>query len=218
MANRLADVTTFYTDWGVMPRDYIAATGGPLRLSLHLVNGDTWYAALLLIVEGLAALAMAFGWRTRLATIVVFVLEGSLLNRNPVILLGGDNLVVCLLFWAMFLPLAARWSFDAALAENRPPERNAYCSFASAGLIVQVLTVYFFSAILKNGREWWPDGTAVYYTMSLDRYTTPVGRCVASTRWIPTARAICASRVTDSSTFPESSIIRSANSSMMTTM
>jgi hypothetical protein len=35
---------------------------------------------------------------------------------------------------------------------------------------------------------------------------------------MPTARAICARRVIDSSTLPESSIIRSANSSMMMTM
>ena len=48
--------------------------------------------------------------------------------------------------------------------------------------------------------------------------TSTEGRWVASTRWSPTARAICANRVTDSSTLPESSIIRSASSSMMMTM
>jgi hypothetical protein len=44
--------------------------------------------------------------------------------------------------------------------------------------------------------------------------TSTLGRCVASTRCMPTARAICASRVTDSSTLRPSSIIRSANSSI----
>jgi len=131
---------------------------------------------LMLLVEFLAAAAMAFGYRTRLATIACFVLEGSLLNRNPMILLGGDTLVVCLLFFGMFLPLGARWSMDAALAPNAPPENNRHVSAASAGLVLQVLSVYFFSAILKHGREWWPDGTAVYYTMSLERYSSPLGR------------------------------------------
>ena len=48
--------------------------------------------------------------------------------------------------------------------------------------------------------------------------TSTEGRCVASTRWMPTARAICASRVIDSSTLARSSIIRSASSSMMMMM
>ena len=44
--------------------------------------------------------------------------------------------------------------------------------------------------------------------------TSTLGRCVASTRCMPTARAICARRVTLSSTLRPSSIIRSASSSM----
>ncbi len=48
--------------------------------------------------------------------------------------------------------------------------------------------------------------------------TSTDGRCVARIRWMPTARAICASRVMDSSTLPWSSIIRSASSSMMMMM
>lgn len=176
MFNRLVDVRAFYTDWGVMPRDWAANSGGPLRLSLHLINGDTWFAATLLLIEAAAAIALALGYRTRLAVITAFVLEGSLLNRNYVILLGGDTLLTCLLFWGMFLPLHARWSVDAALSPHPPPEDNRHFSVGGAGLLLQVLCVYFFSSILKNGSEWWPDGTAVYYTMSLDRYSTPLGR------------------------------------------
>ena len=44
--------------------------------------------------------------------------------------------------------------------------------------------------------------------------TSTLGRCVASTRCMPTARAICARRVTLSSTLRPSIIIRSANSSI----
>ena len=48
--------------------------------------------------------------------------------------------------------------------------------------------------------------------------TSTLGRCVARIKWMPTARAICARRVMDSSTLARSSIIRSANSSMMMTI
>ena len=44
------------------------------------------------------------------------------------------------------------------------------------------------------------------------------GRCVAITRWMPTARAIWASRQIDSSTSRAATIIRSASSSITTRM
>ena len=52
------------------------------------------------------------------------------------------------------------------------------------------------------------------FALMMPVITSTLGRCVASTRCIPTARAICASRVTDSSTFRPSRIIRSASSSI----
>jgi len=82
----------------------------------------------------------------------------------------------------MFLPLGARAGIDAALADTQmekgeaPPGSNQHLSWASAGLLLQVLSVYFFSALLKSGGEWWPDGSAVDYAMQIDAYATPVGR------------------------------------------
>ena len=46
--------------------------------------------------------------------------------------------------------------------------------------------------------------------------TSTDGRCVASTRWMPTARDFCARRITASSTACGATIIRSASSSMTT--
>jgi hypothetical protein len=44
------------------------------------------------------------------------------------------------------------------------------------------------------------------------------GRCVARIRWMPMARAFCASSASGFSTSPCTVIIRSASSSMITTM
>ena len=46
--------------------------------------------------------------------------------------------------------------------------------------------------------------------------TSTDGRCVASTRWMPTARDFCARRMTASSTSWGETIIRSASSSITT--
>ena len=48
--------------------------------------------------------------------------------------------------------------------------------------------------------------------------TSTDGRCVARIRWMPIARAICASRAIDSSTSLPATIIRSASSSIRTTI
>ncbi len=48
--------------------------------------------------------------------------------------------------------------------------------------------------------------------------TSTDGRCVASTRWMPAARAFCAIRAISSSTFLPTTIIRSASSSMTMTI
>src|SRR3546814_12295278 len=100
----------------------------------------------------------ALGWRTRLAAIASFVLWASLITRNPIVLIGGDLLLCCLLFWAMFLPLAARSSVDAALSTTPPPHDNLHVSCASLGILVQAMSVYFVSAIMKSGHAWRSEG------------------------------------------------------------
>ena len=169
-------LTDFYTDWGVMPRAWQIEADSSNRLSLYFLNGSLGFVSVLLALQSLFALMLMLGWHTRWATLASFVLWGSLMNRNSMVLIGGDLLMACLLFWSCFLPLGSRFSVDAALATNPPPKENRYRSWASAGLLIQVMSVYFFSAILKHSPEWFPDYTAVYYALELDRYATPLGQ------------------------------------------
>lgn len=171
-----ADLTAFYTDLGVMPRGWAIESDSFNRVSLYFLNGQRWFIFALLTVQAVFALMFMLGWRTRLATIVSFVLWISLINRNTLILIGGDLLMGCLLFWAIFLPLGARYSVDVATASNPPPAENRYLSWATLAILLQVASVYFFSAQLKSGVEWYPQFTAVYYALSLDRYATPLGQ------------------------------------------
>ncbi len=173
LSMRARDLVAHYTDAGVMPRnvqiEYLYAT----TWSLHLGNGSAWFQALLFIAAGLVALALLAGWRTRLMTVLSWALLLSLQNRNTFILSGEDNLALILLFWAMFLPLGARYSIDAALL-RRPYEPNhTYCTVATAALLLQGMSMYFFSALLKTHPIWTHDGTAVYYALQLDYLVTP---------------------------------------------
>ncbi len=172
----LGDATAFWTDLGVMPRGWMVESESAYRLSLHLVGGDTGFIVFMIGAQALLALMYVLGWRTRLVNVLSFVLWASLMNRNPMVLIGGDLLMACLLFWSMFLPVGARFSVDAAVSTNAPPSAHLHVSWGSLGLLLQVMSVYFFSAILKNAPEWTTDYSAVYYALSLDRHVLPLGK------------------------------------------
>src|SRR3546814_20320282 len=58
------DLTAFWTDSGVMPRAWMIESDSRWRLSLYLINGQTWFVATLLLVQAGFALMFALGWRT----------------------------------------------------------------------------------------------------------------------------------------------------------
>ena len=59
---------------------------------------------------------------------------------------------------------------------RKKSESKSIFSFGSAGILIQVASLYVFSAILKSGREWIPDGTAVYFALSVDQFATHIGK------------------------------------------
>jgi predicted DCC family thiol-disulfide oxidoreductase YuxK len=175
---RAQDLTAHYTDLGVLPRAALLQRfASRWSISLHLAGGTTVIEAALFILAGLLALALLVGWRTRLAAVLSWVLLISLHVRNPIILQGSDTLLRMLLFWSLFLPLAARYSVDHALdpAEPTPPKRVT--GVASAALLLQTALMYAFSGALKTGATW-HNGTAIAQALNVDHFTTPLGRAV----------------------------------------
>lgn len=171
---RARDLRAHYTDFGIMPRAVIGDFMHPASFSLHLLNGSAWYQGGLFVLAGLMALTLLVGYRTRLAIIVSWLLLVSLQMRNSMILSGEDHLLVLLTFWAMFLPIGARYSVDAALDSSGEVRANRFVSIAGAALLVQGMSMYFFSALLKSDARWVPDGTAVYFALQLDYLVTPL--------------------------------------------
>lgn len=165
--DRMSEIAAFFTDDGVLSRAQLLHSDAGARVSLYLVNGDVWYALLLLIATVVAATALALGFRARLASGLLFLLFISLINRNPLIVTDAETLLACLLFWALFLPLAARWSVDATLSPNPPPVQDLHLSAASTGLVVQVLSVYLFGAILRRTPDAWTGGAELAQLMAV---------------------------------------------------
>ena len=175
LALRARDLTAHYSDHGVLPRAALLGDIGQGFPSLHLISGSSKIEALLFVFSGLVALALLVGYRTRIATVVSWILLLSLQSRNPGVMQGGDMLLYLLLFWGIFLPLDARFSVDAALNEEAQKAPNAFFSMATMALLVQAMCVYTFGALLKSSPVWIPDGTAIYYALQLDYIITPLG-------------------------------------------
>ncbi len=106
-----------------------------------------------LVFGFLAAVCFTIGYRTRLMSVVLYVVYVSMFHENILRRCGQESLGSLLLFLACFTPLSGRsateklWGFRL--------------------MQLSVCLLYFFAAVTKLGDETWRDGTALYY-LSLD--------------------------------------------------
>ena len=72
-----------------------------------------------------SAVAFMLGYKTRVFTVILYVLYSSMINRNYFIVYGEDNLVRMLLFYSCFAPLNHKLSIDSdqnRKLRNKTPE------------------------------------------------------------------------------------------------
>lgn len=173
---RMGDLVAHYTDAGVLPRQAASEILPASYWSIHLLSGQAGIQVLIFLVAVILALALLVGYKTRLVTIVSWAMLISLHNRNPALIFAADDVLRAVMFWAMFLPLGAKYSLDSALntASQDLPQR--FFGVATVAFMVQQCFIYMFSAFFKTtSPTWWSEGSAVYYALSFDQYVTPLG-------------------------------------------
>ncbi len=178
---RSRELTAYFTDAGVLPRIArieLYETADQFRSvdmwSLHLLSGQFWVQALLMVAAAAAAICLLVGYRTRLAAVVSWLLLLSLDSRNPLLVNSGDVLLRCMLLWSLFLPLGARFSLDRIADRHSRGPRAV--SVASAAIMLQLSMMYFFSALFKFHDAWLTECSAVYYALNCDAYLTQFGQ------------------------------------------
>jgi len=173
ICDRALGFTAYYTDRGVLPSAVMneLMTHHP---SLLLLSDSEIYAACFFVIAGLSSIMMLVGWRTRIATIVMFIALSSIQTRNPLINHNGDALMRYLLMWGMFLPLGACYSLDARSKRVRRDAGSVY-SVASAALLLQGLFVYFVVAVSKFQYDIWWAGNSLWSVLQIDSYVRPFG-------------------------------------------
>jgi hypothetical protein len=180
-AVRWTELVPFYTDLGVLPRRFLLELDSTVGFSLHMMNGSLAWVNFLFTLQAVAALAMLFGWHTRLATALSWVLLLSSQARNPMILDGGDVYIRVILFWLLFLPTGHRWSLDSKQGRGDHyrwmPDLTSNNVFGMTAVAVslQLASIYWFAAIPKTDPSWMVTFTATDQALHLDMFLTPMG-------------------------------------------
>ncbi len=157
---------SFFADDGILPAHPDGGSGSWGLLQLDSSAATVTLLYLLLLV---GALCLAFGFKTRLAAVVVFACLVSFARRDPWVLNSGDLLIIVLSFYLMLAPSGAALSVDRWLAARSRFWEFPLRSLWPLRLIqVQVGVLYFFAVWAKLRGETWNDGTAVSYAFRLD--------------------------------------------------
>ena len=179
LMSRQPHTRQLYSDAGVFPRSLAMDLIHPDRWSILFLSGTPEFAGLVFVTGIVAAMLMAIGWRTRIATVVLWIAVLSIQARNNHANSGADTLLRMSLFWGMFLPLGATWSIDRYLSQlpatTTAAAPRVVVNLVSFGLLLQTACVYFFTALLKDGPGWRADGTAVYYALGIADIANPLG-------------------------------------------
>ena len=136
-----------------------------------LLGEIRWAPAPRLALGALAigGLALAAGYRTRIAAVVVFVALLSITQRNPYVGNAGDSLIRLLALFLVFAPAGAALSVDRWRRHRahfwESPRRAPWVQRL---IQVQLSILYVSTVWAKVQNEAWNDGTATSWAFRLD--------------------------------------------------
>ena len=172
---RIGSWQAFHSVFGLVSLADSRAWEGPRTWSLYWLSDDPLLPLVLEALRGTATLALLLGIRSRLSAFVLFVLIASVAARNPLLLQGGDKVLVVMTFFALFLPLGERWSLERLWFGTASNEVR-YRSAATVAYSLQILLVWFMAGILKTGHEWSSSGTAISLALHLEAFVSEFAR------------------------------------------
>lgn len=141
---------------------------------IDLTNGKLIF---LVVLQYLALISFILGFKTKISSIIVFILLVSFNQRNINMLSSADLLIRILFMYMMFAPSGNAYSLDAFFAKlkGKPLKRN-HVSWVHRLVQIQIAVVYISTVIAKFKGHTWLEGSAVYYATrlaDLTRFPTP---------------------------------------------
>lgn len=127
------------------------------------------------------ALSILFtvGYKTRWATIGLFLFQSSLIHRNSYVVNGEELVVRMILFYGCFAPWGERLSLDASLKrskEDQPGESKETLQpmvWSLRLMQINFIAIYAVSLPYKFGQDLdWLWGDAIHWTIASDMWWT----------------------------------------------
>lgn len=165
------DIGIFFSDAGILRANTLFAV---MNRDYHTIF--RWITSplgvkLALVFLFLIAFSFTIGFKTRLSSILLFILVTSFHERNNLVLNSADTVMRCMLFFFMFAPAGKSFSIDSLLARLKLSDNQSYDSFAPLWpqrmMQLQVATIYFITAYAKSRGHLWHGGEAMYYVWGL---------------------------------------------------
>jgi hypothetical protein len=158
------DLAAFFGKSGVVPKQpEVGGVWGVLGIFSSDLAVQLLFAVLLL-----ASLALAVGYHTRLAALLVFIGVMSFERRNPYVFNTGDWLLRVMAFYLLLAPAGAALSLDRWRANrSRFWEFPLRAPWALRLMQVQLSVIYIAAVWDKLQGTTWNNGTAVSYVMRI---------------------------------------------------
>lgn len=123
------------------------------------------------------AFSFTIGFGGKTTQILNYIFTFSLINRNGLISDGGDNLMYICLLYMLFMNVTAYFSFKIKKQESKlkikwKDQLAIIHNFGFIFVIAQLCLMYFMSGLYQVMGERWHTGTAVYYVMQVEQYST----------------------------------------------
>ncbi len=173
----------------------------PWQRMTDFLGGRFWFD--MVIGIGIAsAILFGLGLFTKTSNVLLWIVVVSVQHRMPLFNSGADSLERLFLFWMLFLPAGAVFSLDAwwfprqgfwrkrinqtqsqryqsqLLNGQLPARSHAICNWATAAILLQLITIYWYSALEKWNADWWT-GSAVESALQWSFITKPL-----ATQWL----------------------------------
>lgn len=149
---RVRNFEYFYLSDGVFPYWMSATTevwGGVAMGEVWRVVGSDVVVMFIFGVNFVSAIALLFGWKTRVSGVVMLLAVTLIDMRNGLVVSVADTYLQNLLLFAVFLPLGERLSIDSRMRnDEKCCDFDAVFSVATGGILMQVGYLYFV-----NGKE-----------------------------------------------------------------
>lgn len=122
-----------------------------------------WWAGII------SSIFFTVGFQTRLSTILLYLIQSAMINRNVSIVNGDDLVFRMLLFYSCFAPLNYKLSIDSFLRNKffNLKERNNPLIWSIRAMQINVILVYLISLPYKLADDVaWINGNAIYYVVA----------------------------------------------------